>query len=122
MTYDTLTGQPHRRVHIVVIPTDDPTTIPAYLRWGGFNDCPSPEYHVAALRHWRDRYGAELVGLDMAPLNIRVARKPATRAEALALARVQFDYCSDIVEQGVETISALGSTLMAHDWWYFWWD
>jgi hypothetical protein len=35
---------------------------------------------------------------------------------------VQFDYCSDIVEQGVETLSALGAGLMTDDWWYFWWD
>lgn len=122
VAYDISTRQPHACIHIVVVPTDDPTTIPAYLRWGGFNACPNPEYHVAALRHWRDRYSAELVGLDGATLNVRVARKPATREEALELARVQFDYCSDIVEQGVETISALGSSLMVHDWWYFWWD
>ena len=122
VTYDVLTGQPHRQIPIALIPTDDPTTIPAYLRWGGFNACPNPEYHVAALRHWRDRYGAELVGLDMGTLNVRVARRPETRDEALALARLQYDYCDDIVEQGVETLSALGASLMAHEWWYFWWD
>jgi hypothetical protein len=58
----------------------------------------------------------------MGTLNVRVARRPETRDEALALARLQYDYCDDIVEQGVETLSALGSSLMAHDWWYFWWD
>jgi len=122
VTYDLLTHQAHPRVYIVLVPTDDPTTIPAHLRWGGFNACPRPEYHIAALRHWRDRYGAELVGLDMATLNVRVARRPATPEEALELARLQYEYCHDIVDQGVDTLSALAASLMAHDWWYFWWD
>jgi hypothetical protein len=47
---DILTDEYHPRVHIVLVPTDDPATIPAYLRWGGFNACPKPEYHVAARR------------------------------------------------------------------------
>ena len=55
-------------------------------------------------------------------MNIKVARKPETRAAALDLAREQFAYCSDIVEQGVGTLSALAASLMENDWWYFWWD
>jgi hypothetical protein len=52
-------GKPWAKVYIVLLPTDDPTTIPAHVHWGGWNNCPPPEYHVAALREWRDRYGAE---------------------------------------------------------------
>jgi hypothetical protein len=58
----------------------------------------------------------------MATLNVRVARRPATPEEALELARLQYEYCHDIVDQGVDTLSALAASLMAHDWWYFWWD
>ncbi|MFZ5783715.1 MAG: DUF4253 domain-containing protein [Pseudomonadota bacterium] len=119
---DVATDEPLSKVHILLVPTSDPTTVPAYLQWGGWNACPAAEYHVAALRHWRDRYGAELVGMDADTLNIRVARKPATCEEAIALARLQHVYCSDIVEQGTETISVLAAGLMAHDWWFFWWD
>jgi hypothetical protein len=122
VSYDILTGQPLPKVHIVLVPTDDPTTIPAHLHWGHWNDCPAPEYHVAALRHWRDRYGAELVGLDVDTLNLRVARKPTTREEAIELARLQYAYCYDIVDQGTNSLSALAAELMAHDWWFFWWD
>jgi hypothetical protein len=119
---DLRSGAPLSRAHIVILPTDDWTTIPAYLRWGNWNGCPAPEYHVAALRSWRDRFGAELVGLSHDVMNIRVRRKPGTRAEALDLAREQYSYCSDIVEQGVGTLSALAAALMENDWWYFWWD
>src|SRR5262249_5334448 len=92
------------------------------LRWGGWNECPAAEYHVAAMRSWRDRYGAELVGMSSGMLNFRVTAKPKTREEALALAREQYIYCADLIDQGVQTYSALAADLMANDWWYFWWD
>jgi hypothetical protein len=119
---DLFSGTPLPLTHLIVIPTNDWTTIPAFLRWGGWNDCPAPEYHVAALRSWRDRFGAELVGLGPDVMNIRVSRKPETRSAALDLAREQYEYCNDIVDQGVGTLSALAAGLMENDWWFFWWD
>jgi len=119
VAYDILTRQPLAKVHIVLVPTADPTTVPAHLHWGNWNACPAPEYHVAALRHWRDHYGAELVGLEMDTLNLRVARKPATRGEAIELARLQYAYCNNIVDQGTNSLSVLAAELMAHDWWFF---
>jgi hypothetical protein len=118
----TLSGHPLSKVHLVMVPTEDWTTIPAYLHWGNWNGCPAPEYHVAALRSWRDRFGAELIGLSHDVMNVRVRRKPETREAALHLAREQYVYCRDIVEQGTETLSALAAVLMESDWWYFWWD
>lgn len=119
---DLLTWQPLDSVTIVLVPTDDWTTIPAYLRWGHWNANPPPEVHVAALRSWRDRYGAELVGLSNDVMNIRVAAKPASRDEAMALALEHYAYCNDIVDQGVGTLTNLAAALMANDWWFFWWD
>lgn len=122
VAFDIITMQPLQKAHIALVPTDDWTTIPAHLNWGGWNACPAPEYHVAALRSWRDRYGAELVGLSRDTMNLRVARSPATRAEAMDLAHEQYAYCNDIVDQGVGTMSMLAAALMASPWWYFWWD
>jgi hypothetical protein len=122
VAYDPVSGKPLAKVYIVLIPTDDPTAIPAHLHWGDWNACPAPEYHVAALRHWRDRYGAELVGLGHDTMSVRVARKPVAREEAIELARVQYAYCNDIVDQGTGSYNGLAAELMAHDWWFFWWD
>jgi hypothetical protein len=119
---DLRTRKPMAKVYIVLVPTEDPTTVPAYLHFGNWNACPAPQYHVAALRHWRDRYGAELVGLERDTMNIRVARKPATREEAVELAKAQYAYCNDIIDQGAGSFKALATELMAHDWWFFWWD
>jgi hypothetical protein len=119
---DFATRQPRSTAHIALIPTDDATAIPAYMRYGNWNECPPPAYHVAALRAWRDRYGAELIGLGADTINLRVSRKPATREWALELAREQYFYCNDIIDQGVGTYRKLAAGLMASDWWFFWWD
>jgi hypothetical protein len=113
---------PLPKVYVALIPTDDWTTIPAHLRYGGWNACPHPEYHVAALRSWRDRYGAELIGLSFDSMELTVTRRPETRSEALELAREHYIYCKDIVDQGVGTLSRLAALLIANDRWQFWWS
>lgn len=122
VAYHLLTGQPKSTVYIALIPTSDPTAIPAYMNWGNWNQCPPPAYHVAALRSWRDIYGAELIGLGADTINLRVSRRPATRDEALELARVHYAYCNDIIDQGVGAYRPLAAGLMTNDWWFFWWD
>lgn len=116
------TRQPIPMVGMLLIPTRDWTTIPAHLRWGGWNFNPAPEHHVAALRAWRDRYGAELVELQGAFMQLRVARRPKSRAAALALAREHYLLCNDIVDQGFFGLAPLAAALMESDWWWFWWD
>jgi hypothetical protein len=117
-----LEGRPLDKVHILLIPTDEGAAVPAFLRWGGWNANPRPEYHIAALRSWHERYGAELVGITGDVINLRLARRPATREAALALAREQYLYCEDIVDQGTGTLARLAATRMQEDWWFFWWD
>jgi hypothetical protein len=119
---DILSGKSLDKVYLIVVPTDDWTTIPAHLRWGDWNENPAPEWHVAALRSWRDRYDIELVGLSFDTMNLQARKKPQSRDEAIALAREQYAYCSDIVDQGVGTVSQLAKDLMVNDWWFFWWD
>lgn len=119
---DILTGQPFERVYIATFPTRNGWDVPAYLSWGGWNANPRAEVHVAALKEWNERFGAELVGINSAEMNIRVSRSPNGRDEAMALAREHYAYCEDIVSQGVETISNLAASLSAAKWWYFWWD
>lgn len=116
------TTRPFREVIIALMPTDNGADAIGLLGFGGWNDCPFPQEHVAAFRHWHAQYGAEVVGVSGDVVNARAARRPATRAAALALAQEQFEYCTDIVHQGVGTVDALAATLMAEDWWYFWWD
>ncbi|MDR6147758.1 hypothetical protein QE363_003551 [Sphingomonas sp. SORGH_AS870] len=119
---DGASGQVRDRVHIMMLPTSHAWEAPAYLRWGNWNACPPSEYHVAALRDWNRRYGAELVGINGDTMNIRVRTRPKDRAEALGLAREMYEYCPDIIEQGAGTLSNLAAGLMTSNWWFFWWD
>lgn len=122
VAFDVLTGKPLDRVHILRLPTTEAAAVPAFLCWGGWNECPPAEYHVAALRSWRERYGAELIGLSGDVMDLRVERRPPTREAAIDLAREQFLYCEDIVSQGAGTLAPLAASLMQDPWWFFWWD
>jgi len=114
--------EPFPMVHVALIPARDATEVPAYLNFGGWNACPAPEYQVAALRSWRDRYGAELIGLGSA-MDLRVLRRPVTRGEALELAHEHYDFCPDVADEGGFTLSDMAADLMADPWWNFvWWE
>ena len=119
---DILTMQPLARVALALVPTRRGWETPAYLRFGGWNDCPAPEQQVAVMRSWYERFGAEPVGLGADIAELRVERPPRDRQAALALAREQFGYCSDVVDQGMGTIEALAASLLDGRTWYFWWD
>jgi hypothetical protein len=122
VAYDISAGSPFPEVNIALIPASDASEIPAYLNWGGWNSNPPAEYHVTALHSWRERYGAELVGLSGDVMNVRLTRPPETREQAIELAWEQYRYCNDIVAQGVGSIRGLAGFLLYADWWFFWWD
>jgi hypothetical protein len=114
-------GRSPRR-HIAILPTHDVTEAPAYLNFGGWNENPPPEHHIAALRDWRDRFGAELVTCGCDLLELSIGRRPASREAALALAHEQYAYCNDLIDQGFDDFARLASALTVSDWWSFWWD
>lgn len=108
-------------VWIATLPVQHWTEIFARLRYGGWNACPFPHEHVAAFRHWTARYDLELVGMTFDTLNLRPRRHPASKDEALSLAYEQYEFCPDLVDQGIPLVD-LAAGLMAGNWWYFWWD
>jgi hypothetical protein len=107
---------------IALAPTTLPYEVPAHLRFGGWNECPPPEAHVAFLRRWHERFGAEPVAVTDDVVELLVRRPIGTREEALQVARLQYVYCPDIVEQGTNSVEALAATLLGDPRWYFWWD
>lgn len=122
LTRDVLTGDPHPEVLVVVLPTPDPVEAITMLRYGGWNACPPPEVHAAAVRSWAKRFGFEPVCVGPDIIEGRVTRRPTDRDSALALARELFAYCPDIVDQGTENLATLAAILMVSEWWFFWWD
>lgn len=120
--YDIISRKPHNTLLLALVPTSISWEVPAYLNFGGWNDCPDPESHVALMKRWHDAHGAEVVGIAGDVVEMQVARPPADRAAALALAREQFIYCTDIVHQGTGSLEALAAGLLRGKVWYFWWD
>lgn len=112
--------EPAPEVHVLLLPTTVPWHAAAFLRWGSFNDCPPAEEHVAAHRLWFERYEAEPVAMTRDVVELRVGRPIRDRAEALAMARMHADYCSDAT--GNEDRAWLAARLLGAPVWHFWWD
>jgi Domain of unknown function (DUF4253) len=120
--YDITTRKPHERVAIALAPTIWPWEVPALLRLGSWNECPEAAAHCAVQKYWYEKYGAEIVAATPDVIEMTVPRPPETREDALELARQQYIYCADIVDQGTETLSNLAATLLHGKYWFFWWD
>lgn len=119
---DAETGRPKEQVLIGLIPTARAWEIPAYHAFGNWNACPSPAIHVALARAWAEQYGARLIANTSSVIEFEVERPITSRADALALAELQYRYCNDIVLQGMGTIDGLAASLIGAKYWYFWWD
>ncbi len=119
---DDLSGKAHPLALLGLAAIDSPWQLPAAVKFGGWNENPFPEVHCALLRSWQQEYGAEIASLSTDVMECLVARPPQTPEAALALAWQQYHYCSDVVLQGVQTVSNLAGTLLNSEYWYFWWD
>lgn len=111
-----------RPIYVGLVPTRTPWQVPSILNFGGWNACPQPAEHSAILKYWLERYDAELLTVTNDVLEFRVGRPPSDRESAIALAKEQYLYCPDIVEQGTDTIDRLAAALLGSPVWFFWWD
>ncbi len=108
-------------VVLAEIPVKHPWEVFAWLPFGGWNECPANEDHMAVAKYWFEAYGAvpALMTHDVLEYDLPAPPRPE---QAMELAWEQFTYCSDIVEQGVGTVGALADGLAQSTVWYFWWD
>lgn len=120
--FDILKRTPLAKLVCLLIPTTQPWQTPAYLGFGGWNECPEDSVQCAVFKYWHERCGADIVVMTHDVVETLVARPPSTREDAMALAREQYEFCSDIVEQGTETLSKLAAGLLNGPHWFFWWD
>ena len=108
-------------VVLAEIPVKNPWEVFAYLPFGGWNECPANEEHMAVAKYWFEKYGAipALMTHDVLEYSLPA---PVSQERAMEVAWEQFTYCSDIVEQGVGTVGRLADGLAKSSYWYFWWD
>ncbi|MEX2219368.1 MAG: DUF4253 domain-containing protein [Phycisphaerales bacterium] len=120
--WNLLDGKPRDDLSLVLLPTTRAWEACAYLAFEAVNFDISSDAHVAVHKYWHEQYGAELVTCGGDVLEFTVARPPRAEAAAAKLAREQFAYCPDLVEQGVGSLGALTRILVGGNIWYFWWD
>jgi hypothetical protein len=113
---------PLKNVIVLLVPTIYSWQVPAYLGFGNVNANPEMAVHIAAMKHWHNTYGADLISLKDDSLEFYVSRPPKDEAAAMQLAREHFIYCPDKVHQGTGTLGKLAGTLCRAHFWNFWWD
>jgi hypothetical protein len=119
---DIRSGKIKPKVYLGLVKIEQPWHLPAVIHFGGWNACPSAEEHCAIHRSWQERFGAEIMGMSGDTVECAVRNPPRDRKAVLDLAWEQYWYCTDIVDQGCESISNLAATLLNSPYWYFWWD
>ncbi len=123
LRYELVDEEDQGEMLLLQIPTNDPADIPAYLPFGGWNDCPDAETQLAFTHYWREKYGAIPAALDGADcLEFLVERPVTDPVEAKNLAVEQFAFCSDLPFQVFEDVEQLAEFIHQSRQWYFWWD
>ncbi|MCQ6555763.1 DUF4253 domain-containing protein [Streptomyces sp. C10-9-1] len=77
-----------------------------------------PADHVAFLRSWHERFGAEVFLADGCSLRLVVERPPLDPLTAAQVAVEQFVYCGDVAED----MDVMGDERVRSTVWSFWWD
>ncbi|RKE23251.1 DUF4253 domain-containing protein [Streptomyces sp. TLI_171] len=76
----------------------------------------------AVLLDWERRYGARVVQVGFAELEVSVAAPPADLDSALHVAAEHLAFCPDNIFQGAGTLAEYAPDLIGSGHWYFWWD
>lgn len=104
------------------VPSKNPWEVFAWIPFGGWNDCPENENHMAAAKYWYEKFGA-VVGVIRHDIVEFYLEKPINSRElAIETAKEHYGYCPDVIEQGWEELYMLASCIEKSKTWYFWWD
>ena len=109
-------------VILAEIPVKEPWEIFAWLPFGGWNECPDTPQLMSVVKDWSEKYQAVPAVITSDVMEMTVPEPVTDKKEALVLAKEQTAFCSDIVFQGVNSITALADLLTKSTVWYFWWD
>lgn len=104
------------------VPVSAPWHLFAWFPFGNWNGCPDKKALVNVGRYWFEQHGAVPAFITHDTLEMTVPQ-PVSDAQSLYLAKEQYAYCLDQVEQtGLQTIHALADSLRTSTVWHFWWD
>jgi hypothetical protein len=88
-------------------------------RTDGINLDIEHEKVVARLKEWDASYGLKIIGANQDWVQAEFLRQPT---DMLAFAREVYEFCPDVVDQGVESVDALAREMKTTNTVYLWWD
>jgi hypothetical protein len=114
---------------LLLVPATRPADSIAQLGWyGAGNWSLAPTDVAGVLRSWEDRFGAYVVGVGPADLDVVVTRPPLREEQCRVLADEHFAFCPDnffpqtIPEQEAIPPERYALALRGARTWHFWWD
>lgn len=113
--------RPVKECILVKIPVRNPWEVFAWLPFGGWNECPTPDIMMAVGKYWYERYGAVPATISHSILEF-TALPVSDRKKAFRLALEHMAFCSDCIFQGDLTVGRRADSLSKSSLWYFWWD
>jgi Domain of unknown function (DUF4253) len=106
-----------------LVPAARPADVPVAAGWFGMRRSWDDVAAVSAvLRSWEERFGALLVGMGRASLELAVAAPPWERSECLAIAAEHFAFCDDTYKGNPGTLRDYANLLRGCTRWSFWWE
>jgi hypothetical protein len=103
-----------------LVPVARAADVPAALGWAGAEGWDAAMVS-AVLRSWEDRFGAVLVRMGRATLELAVAAPPWERSECLAVAAEHYAFCDDTYRGNPGTLRDHANLLRGATRWSFWW-
>lgn len=108
---------------ISLIPARHGWEVPGLLSWqGAVNYDLDGAHHVAVLRGWQERLGAELVTLTRDRIELLVGRPPWDPATMVQVAVELLGYCPDLDVLGTGMVAVLANEVVPCRRWSLWWD
>ncbi|WP_344594841.1 DUF4253 domain-containing protein [Actinomadura vinacea] len=107
-----------------LVPADRGADTLTVVGWDGpVNHTGCTEELSAVVRSWEERFGARVIAVGFATLDLSVAAPPATFDHALKVAAEHYAFCPDILAMGEEgTLEEYAESLVDAPRWSFWWD
>jgi Domain of unknown function (DUF4253) len=112
-----------RHLLLGIGPVGRPADIPTAAGWSGMCNSWDEVAEVSAvLRSWEDRFGAVLVRMHRATLELAVAAPPWKEEDCRRVAAEHFAFTCDDDSPTPEILSRYAQRLRGAQRWSFWWD
>lgn len=104
------------------IPTRYPWEIFAWIPFGDWNECPPTKRVMSVSKLWYEEYNAVPAVVTGDCLEFYLPVPITDKDKALKIAKQQYGFDPDAVDQGTGTLKNLADSLTKSNVWFFWWD